>query len=240
MLLELFLRFFPYIWRGVRSVAKGMFAGRVMVLIPGRRFLRNASFYAAVLLAFGFIISRFVSDPAIFLAGTGIGHQAAHSLNDRTAATAETVAAFKEHPFVGRSLGGVPIYIASRHGVVINTVDQARMFWGFPVLLDVLVASGIFGFIPFLFFMYANTFGVLRLAKRHWPQERAKWAHALARAMIFEWLSLMADQNLLRVYLWFHIAIVAAVAYHLEFATAPDAVPQPYRLPTSPVQEASA
>ena len=240
MLLELTLRFSPYVYKGLRSILKGMFAGRIMVLVPGARFLRNAFLVTAVLLVFGVFVSRSVSFATLFLSGTGLGHQPAHSLNDRTNATNATIAAFKEHPFVGRSLGGVPVYIASRNGVSISTVEQARQFWGFPVLMDVMVASGIFGFIPFLFFMYANTFGALRVARRHWPQERAKWVHALARAMIFEWLTLLADQNLLRVYLWFHIAMVAAVAYHLEFATAPNAIPQPYRPPSNHLQEASA
>jgi hypothetical protein len=40
--------------------------------------------------------------------------------------------------------------------------------------------------------------------------------------MIFEWLTLMSDQNLLRIYVWFHIAMVAVVAYNLEFARAPE------------------
>jgi hypothetical protein len=88
----------------------------------------------------------------------------------------------------------------------------------------------VFGFIPFLVFVYANTFGALRLATRHWPEERAKWLRALARAMIFEWLVLMTDQNLFRIYIWFHISMVAVVAYNLEFVRAP----QPLRERTQP------
>jgi hypothetical protein len=111
-------------------------------------------------------------------------------------------------------------------------MEQVRQFWGFPVLMDVLLASGLFGFIPFLVFIYANTIRPLKLATRYWPQERAKWVRALARAMIFEWLLLMVDQNLLRVYLWFHISMVAVVAYHLEYAPAPITVPARHRDPS--------
>jgi O-antigen ligase len=156
-----------------------------------------------------------------------LGHQPAHSLNDRTGAAHETIAAFKEHPFVGRSLGGVSVYIASRYGIQVTTLEQAHTYWGFPVLMDVLVASGIWGFIPFLMFLYANTFGALKLAQRRWPEERAKWLRALARAMIFEWLVLMTDQNLLRVYIWFHISMVAVIAYNLEFGYAPASLREP-------------
>ena len=66
-----------------------------------------------------------------------------------------------------------------------------------------------------------------RQATRYWPEERAKWLRALARAMVFEWLLLFVDQNLLRTYLWFHFSMVTVVAYHLEFAPAPVPVSRP-------------
>ena len=78
----------------------------------------------------------------------------------------------------------------------------------------------------------------MKLAKRHWPSEQAKWVKALARAMIFEWLVLLADQNLMRVYLWFHVTMVALVAYNLEFGKAAEVVAAAPALPSSPPLEA--
>jgi hypothetical protein len=222
MIVELGARVFPFAFKSFRRFVHEWLGGRLLAPRVGRHIIRNGAILCVVLLVGAVFISQFIKDPSIFLSGTGIGHQPAHSLNDRSGAAWITLEAFKEHPFVGRSLGGVSVYLASRNGIVVTTLEQAHAYWGFPVLMEVLVASGIFGFIPFLMFLYANTFGALRLASRLWPQERAKWVRALARAMIFEWLVLLGDQNLLRIYIWFHIAMVAVVAYHLEYASAPE------------------
>jgi hypothetical protein len=217
MLLEIVLRGAPHVWIAVRRVLAGLRRGLLILYLPSRRFVFN-SLVLLVLLAVGArFVTHFLSDPRILLSGTGLAHQPAHSLNDRVGVARQTLDAYLEHPFIGRSLGGVSAYIASRNGVQITSIEMVRKFWGFPVIMDVLVASGLFGFIPFLVYLYANTFGALKLATRYWPAERAKWMRALARAMIFEWLTLMVDQNLLRVYLWFHFTMVAVVAYNLEF-----------------------
>ena len=233
MLLEAALRVAPPFWRATRRFFTDLRHGRILVRIPGRILLRNGIILLVIALVGASFLSRFISSPTIFLSGSGVAGQPAHSLNTRLDVFHQTLEAYEEHPFIGRSLGGVSIYIASRSGIEVTTMEMVRHFWGFPVLLDVLVASGLFGFIPFLVFIYANTFGALKLAKRYWPEERAKWVRALARAMIFEWMLLMVDQNLLRVYLWFHISMVAVVAYHLEFAPAPIAVPAHRRDPAS-------
>jgi hypothetical protein len=224
MILEFVLRATPWLWRILKRSREDLLQGRIRISIPSR----STVMYGLVLLVFLGVGARFVlhfvSDPAIFLSGTGLASQPAHSLNTRVGVAMQTLEAYKEHPFIGRSLGGVAIYIASRSGIQINSLQMVRLFWGFPVIMDVLVASGLFGFIPFLVFLYANTFGALRVATRFWPDERAKWVRALARAMIFEWMLLMVDQNLLRTYLWFHFSMVATVAYHLEFSPTPVAV----------------
>jgi hypothetical protein len=225
MAVELVARVLPSFRKKVSSFFRGWFSGKILFVAPRRHVLRRAVLFVVVLIVGGVFLSQYIKDPTIFLSGTGLGHQPAHSLNDRTGAAYATLGAFKEHPFVGRSLGGVSVYIASRDGIEVTTLEQSHSYWGFPVLMDVLVASGIFGFIPFLVFLYANTFGALRLAASRWPAERAKWVRALARAMIFEWLVLMTDQNLLRIYIWFHIAMVAVVAYNLEFAAEPALAP---------------
>jgi O-antigen ligase len=240
MLLEGALRFTPPFWRGFKRSLQELRYGRLLVRIPGRTLARNAVVLLVLLALGASFLSKFISDPAIFLSGTGVAGQPAHSLNTRLDVFHQTLEAFLAHPFIGRSLGGVSIYIASRSGIEVTTMEMVRQFWGFPVLLDVLLASGIFGFIPFLVFLYANTIRPLKLATRYWPQERAKWVRALARAMIFEWLLLMVDQNLLRVYLWFHISMVAVVAFHLEFAPAPIAVPARHLDPSSFADPAAA
>ena len=220
MLVELFARLAPPVWRALRRLVAEVHEGRIFVRLPRGHVLRNGLILAVILLVGARVVTKLVADPAIFLSGTGLASQPAHSLDTRLNVARQTWYAYKEHPFIGRSLGGVSVYIASRDGIAVTTMEGVRQFWGFPVLMDVLVASGLFGFIPFLVFLYANTIRPLHLAVRFWPEERAKWVRALARAMIFEWMLLMVDQNLIRVYLWFHIAMVAVVAYHLEFVPA--------------------
>ena len=226
MIVELAARFAPRFWVKFRI---SLNTGKFLVRLPHK----GLFWYAVSLLLFAaagsYYIQKVQISPAIFLAGTGLANTPAHSLNDRQNAMAVSWEAFKESPFVGRSLGGVPVYLAARNGIQISTIGELRGFWGFPVLLDVLMASGLIGFIPFVVFLYAITRGAWKLAVRRWPEERARWLRALARAMIFEWLILLTDQNLLRVYLWFHITMVMVMAYHLEFAPPP--VEEPVREP---------
>jgi O-antigen ligase len=237
MLVELFARLLPAFWRGFRHTFRRFLHGRLVVRIPHFRLLLNAVILICVVVAgANYFVQR--ADPVRLLSGTGLANQPAHSYNDRSNAAADTFDMFKEHPFVGRSLGGVPINRALRHNVAVHSMFELRIYWGFPVMLEVLVASGVIGFIPFVVFFYVNTFGAMKLAKRYWPSEQAKWVKALARAMIFEWLVLLADQNLMRVYLWFHVTMVALVAYNLEFGKAAEVVAAVPALPSCPPLEA--
>jgi len=217
MIAELVARAAPPVWYAVKRLFG---RGKLVVYLPGVRVLG----VLAIAIVFSFSAIRYLTqhnfDPMNLLGGSGIGGTAAHSLNTRMGDGIDTFEAFQDSPFIGRTLGGTAVYRGLRKGIVITNMEQARLEWGFPVILDVLLASGIIGFIPFLLFLYATTFGAMRLATRYWPDERAKWLRALGRAMIFEWLMLSADQNLFRVYLWFHITMVLVVAYHLEFAPA--------------------
>jgi len=218
MVVELIARVLPPVWRGLRNSVR---LGRLFIRIPrGRIVIYSILFVVVATGAIGGIV-RLVADPSIFLGGTGLAGNPAHSVVMRSDNMYETISAIEEAPFVGRTLGGIPIYLAGRKGIEIHNSDDFRGHQAFPVLLEVLLASGVFGFIPFLVFLWANTFGAMRFARRRFPDERAKWLQALARAMIFEWLALCVDHNLLRTYLWFQFAMIAAVSYHLEFAPAP-------------------
>jgi hypothetical protein len=164
-----------------------------------------------------------VVDPTIFLNGTGLGNTSAHSVNDRSGRTGDTFAVFLEHPLMGQSLTGVAGRVAERHGERFTTVEDLRMTWGFPVILEVLAASGVIGVIPFLWFFTAITVGNFRLIHRCWPEETAKWLRALVRAMIFECLILLGNQNLQREYLWFHVTMVVVVGFNLRYERRSDA-----------------
>jgi hypothetical protein len=157
-----------------------------------------------------------IIDPNIFLSGTGLNHTAAHSVTDRSGRSVDTFQVFLNHPWMGQSLTGVAGRVAEMHGHGLTSVDDLRLWWGFPVILEVLAASGIVGVLPFLWFFGTITIGNLGLIRRRWPEERAKWLRALVRALVFECLILLGNQNLLRLYLWFHVTMVVVMAFNLR------------------------
>ncbi|WP_260736305.1 O-antigen ligase family protein [Tunturiibacter lichenicola] len=157
-----------------------------------------------------------IINPNILLNGTGLNHTASHSVSERSGRSVDTFGVFLDHPWMGQSLTGVASQVAELHGHNLSSVEELRVWWGFPVILEVLAASGVVGFIPFLWFFGTITIGTFGLIRQRWPEERAKWLRALVRALIFECIILLADQNLLRMYLWFHVTMVVVVAFQLR------------------------
>jgi hypothetical protein len=74
----------------------------------------------------------------------------------------------------------------------------------------VLTASGVIGFIPFLCFVVVTIRNPLRLA-RIVPPLYASLLRGLVRSLVFTWAILQFNQNVLRTYLWAHLAILATV-----------------------------
>lgn len=212
MTLEGIIRGFPVLVRWVQSIGRRLRSGALIVKIP-RWKLVALSVVGSVLIAVGVAALGLAVNLNIFLSGTGLNNTASHSVNDRYQSFVDTVEVFKEHPFLGRSLGGVSSRIAQRHGVP----NDGKTYLGFPVIMEVLAASGLIGIIPFLMFVGVNSLGMFPLIRKKWPDERAKWLRALVRALFYESLMLLADQNVLRIYVWFHLSIIAAVALHLRY-----------------------
>jgi hypothetical protein len=216
MLVEVATRFLPAVLQLIRRQVMRLSRGSLLVPLPRLRLLLGIAL-AAVLVTVGLSALSKIVDLTSFLAGSGLGGTAAHSLNDRTDRTRETLGVFLQHPLIGVSQGGVAEEIALKHGATIRGVDDLRVWWGLPVPLEVLAASGSLGFLPLLWFFLANTIGQSALMREHASEERTKWLHALIRAFVFELLLLMADQNLLRTYVWFHVTMMVVVGYHLRF-----------------------
>ena len=88
--------------------------------------------------------------------------------------------------------------------------EETKNFEGQSVFAEVIAASGIPGSIPFFAFVIVTIMAPLRLARRV-PPLQAAWVRALAVSLAFEWMILQFNQNILRLYLWVHIAVLAAV-----------------------------
>jgi hypothetical protein len=212
MIIEGCARGIPFLLQWMKSIFRRLSRGDLRIKLPRWRFF-FAALFMVVTIAKSLTALNNTIDLNIFLAGSGLNNSASHSVSIRADQFRETVMVFKEHPFIGLSLGGVSSRLAQIHGIV----NDGKTYLGFPVIMDLLAASGVIGIIPLLLFLGINTVGMIKPIRRQWPDERAKWLRALVRATIYELLILSVDQNVLRLYVWFHLSIAAAVALHLRY-----------------------
>jgi hypothetical protein len=146
----------------------------------------------------------------MFLNGTGISDTAAHSVLEREGSFEETLQVFADHPFIGRSLGGVSSAIANLNGERVHSFEESKAFEGMSVFTEALAGSGVVGFIPFVWFLIVTIREPLRIARVCSPFH-STILHAFVRSLVFAWAILQVNQNVLRPYLWVHLAILATV-----------------------------
>jgi O-antigen ligase len=165
--------------------------------------------YAAI----GKAVDWFGDDPdtvRILVKGTGLLGTASHSVDERQEHFEDTVQAIADHPWMGSSLGGVTESVASYMGIKPQNFEETKRFEGQSIFAEVVVASGIPGSIPFFCFMAIYLAAPLLLARSASPFQAA-WLRALVLSLAFEWAILQFNQNILRLYLWVHIAVLATV-----------------------------
>ncbi|MFZ0595091.1 MAG: O-antigen ligase family protein [Bryobacteraceae bacterium] len=153
------------------------------------------------------------NNPALmlmFLNGTGISNTAAHSVIERENSLEDTLRVFIEHPLIGQGLGGVSSAIGDLYGEKVQSFEASKDFEGMSVFAEVLAASGVIGVIPFVFFLVATIRKPLKLARTAAPLD-ASLLRSLVRSLVFAWAILQFNQNLLRPYLWLHLAILVTV-----------------------------
>ena len=185
------------------------------VLLRGRirswRAVARFSLASATIAAAVVLFARTRPEAAIMLlAGTGIYGTAAHSVVERANSFADTLTVFAQHPFIGRSLGGVSSGIAELHGVKIRSFQDSKPYEGMAIFAEALAGSGVFGVVPFVVFLIVIIKKPLEAARRSSP-EYAILLRALTRSLVFELAVLQFNQNILRPYLWVHLAVLAAV-----------------------------
>jgi hypothetical protein len=180
---------------------------KLRALIPS--FL-SIAFIGALAAGTSIAIERSPSVALMFLNGTGVSDTAAHSVIQREDALEETFTVFLKHPVIGRSLGGVSSAIADLQGIRISSFEASKDFEGMSVFAEALAASGVIGVIPFVCFVITTIRKPLRLARVASPFY-ASLLYALLRSLLFAWMILQFNQNMLRPYLWTHLAILASV-----------------------------
>lgn len=146
--------------------------------------------------------SRILDDYSFLLQGTGVNGTASHTVDDRTKAMNETLEVFYDSPFIGASLGGVAEKIADfdPHG------GSPKEHEGGAIFLEVLAASGVVGVIPFIVYFYKIIKCSINTVKRNSDYV----CMALLVSLISEMIILQLNQNILRPYFWFHIAVLSA------------------------------
>jgi hypothetical protein len=180
---------------------------KVNALIPS---ILSIGLIGAIGIGTASLIEKNPAAALIFLNGTGISDTNAHSVVQREGALEETFTVFLEHPLVGRSLGGVSVAIADLEGTKVQSFQDSKDYEGMSVFAEALAASGVIGIIPFVWFVVTTVRKPLRLA-RVAPPDYSVLLRALVRSLLFAWAILQFNQNMLRPYLWTHLAILATV-----------------------------
>ncbi len=146
-----------------------------------------------------------------YLRGTGWNESditKAHSLTIRLQTMKKTFDVFRQNPVVGVSLGGIAPWIAATEVSNITSNEHVKPFEGVNVLLEILAASGVIGFIFFCLYI----FSLCRPLLKTMSDGRATgyylalfWGFVLGFAMLVE------NQNILRTYVWTHVALMSGV-----------------------------
>ena len=216
MIVEGLLRLGPMIFHKVMRQLGRFSVGSLWVRIPK---FRSVVFLLMASILFGLLlgqISKYVT-LTIFVAGSGLANTTSQSLGDRLNGAQGTWMVIQEHPWLGLSIGGVSGRVAEFAGVHIQTMADLRAHWAQSVPLEMYASGGLLGSLPIFWFFYNLTLGQRHRIRTHWGDDRAKWMHAMIRAMVFQWICLFANGNLLRVYVWFHLTMMVVVAYQLTY-----------------------
>ncbi len=183
--------------------------GRINIKLFGILFLISLSIMGYQLL-FGFQNLNFI------LNGTGLQGTAAHSSIGRMQQFDDTYTVFTNSPIVGYSLGGVSPAIGELNGVRVLDQSDAKRYEGISIFAEVLAASGVFGFIPFVIYIGLIICAPLKLIKKT-SYEMKHILLSLIYSLSALLVILQFNQNILRPYLWLHIGIISALYYVIKY-----------------------
>jgi hypothetical protein len=154
-----------------------------------------------------------------YLAGTGIGNTAGHSTETRLKQMTDVWKVFELSPVYGYSLGGIAPAIARYYGSNTSDSKKVKEFEGLNIFVEVLAASGIFGFLFFgswLFLFYRSSIKLSGLLKSNGFIRESVILEALIYALTIEFLLLLFSQNILRPYLWIIIGMINALYFKFK------------------------
>lgn len=156
-----------------------------------------------------------VGNPKIlkYLEGLGIGNTAAHSTDNRIDGVLEVLEVFRSSPIIGCSLGGVDPAICFIRG---KTYSVNLNGVGTAVFAEMLAAFGVIGFAFWIKYLYVFLYKKYKSIKKCLNKTNREILMAFIIALVMEFIILQMNQNILRQYLWMHIAVMSAVYYLAE------------------------
>ena len=172
--------------------------------------IKHSSFYIIFLFflfIFGFILITNVDYFSILTSGFA---GESKSVNTRLNSTIDTFIVFFDSPFIGYSLGGVSSAIASLNNLSIDDFASAKIE-GNMVLAEVLAASGIIGFLPFIIFLWAIFIKPFFLIRMNKSNDLSIILYGIIFATLIQFFMLQFNQNILRPYFWLNIAMLCVV-----------------------------
>jgi hypothetical protein len=199
---------------------KDLMVGRIRFRVA-RALLPSLGLAAAATVIVGVGINVARAQPTLvlmFLGGTGISGSTAHSVVQRETAFSDTLRVFQNNPLVGTSLGGVSPAIAALNGATVQSFEDSKSYEGMSVFAEALAASGLIGVLPFVWFLLETVVKPLRLARTA-PASDSALLRAMVRSLLFLWAILQFNQNILRPYVWVHLAILATIYARAARAT---------------------
>jgi len=153
-----------------------------------------------------------ISEYSFLFSGIGLLGTPTHSMSSRIDRAISTFQIFLNNPIMGHSLGGVAPAIAELEGCSISTQIEAKSFEGMSILVEVLAASGIFGFFFFCLFFAILFWRAHKIAIHLKKAEHKGYliVSSLSFALLIELAVLSMNQNILRPYLWVLIGMLSA------------------------------
>jgi hypothetical protein len=183
-------------------------------------FLLLCSSISLVIIVFAFLnYDKFM----LFFEGLPFLSKYWHSATIRIDDFINTWKIFVKSPWAGYSLGGIAPAIAEMKGYVHITQDIVKKNEGMCILLEVLAASGIIGFIFFAIFLSKILFSyklIKRIALRQGKATDSlhiRVHYLFVLSSIFQLLLLCLNQNILRNYVWTHFAIINLSFFVLKY-----------------------
>jgi hypothetical protein len=123
----------------------------------------------------------------------------------------ETLEIALENPLLGKSLGGVAPYRALKNGINPKNNDDIKQFEGMNIFAEMLAGFGIIGFLLMLGFIILISYDGVRLGIKALASNYkvSIILIGLVLGFLLELFFLMFNQNVLRLYLWNHITLLA-------------------------------